>query len=209
MILVRSWRRQLVGAQAAALIVPGAMLAAVIVLALAGSFAWPGSLGQAFSGPSVPSGKLAASPRAAGEHPTGTASIAAGQAATSAALTTAAAAATSLSATSGPRASSGGSAEPGAASGQRVAGGPGDRGGAGAAPGTGRHGSAPQKPAPSPTVTDRALSAATSVTRQLPPPVGPVSTGTLQSVGSTLDHAAPLPAPEGTRALHLRAAPAS
>ena len=38
MSLARAWRRQLFGASSAALIVPSAMLAAVVVLALGGGF---------------------------------------------------------------------------------------------------------------------------------------------------------------------------
>src|SRR5690242_4856013 len=55
MSLARAWRRQLYGASSAALIVPSAMLAALIVLALGGGFGQVGVLGQIFAGPPAPS----------------------------------------------------------------------------------------------------------------------------------------------------------
>ncbi|MBV9605011.1 MAG: hypothetical protein JO027_07890, partial [Solirubrobacterales bacterium] len=55
MTLARAWRRQLYGASSAALIVPSAMLAALLVLALGGDFRQVGVLGQIFAGPPVPS----------------------------------------------------------------------------------------------------------------------------------------------------------
>src|SRR6185312_12180962 len=51
----RAWRRQLYGASSVALIVPSAMLAALIVLALGGGFGQVGVLGQIFAGPPAPS----------------------------------------------------------------------------------------------------------------------------------------------------------
>ncbi len=59
MSLARVWRRQLYGASTAALIVPSAMLAALLVLALGGGFNGVGVLGQLFAGPSlVPGGSV-------------------------------------------------------------------------------------------------------------------------------------------------------
>ncbi len=55
MSLARAWRRQLYGASSAALIVPFAMLAALLVLALGGGFGQVGVLGQIFAGPPAPS----------------------------------------------------------------------------------------------------------------------------------------------------------
>ena len=52
--LARSWTRQLFGASGAALLVPGAIAAALVVLAFAGGFGRLSSLGQALSGPSLP-----------------------------------------------------------------------------------------------------------------------------------------------------------
>src|ERR1700729_23624 len=61
MTLARVWRRQLLGASTAALIVPSAMLAALLALALGGAFGGVGVLGQLFAGPSLSLG-------VAGEH---------------------------------------------------------------------------------------------------------------------------------------------
>jgi hypothetical protein len=61
MVLVKAWMRQLVGASGAALIIPVAMLGAVIALAFAGGLGRIGSLGQALSGPQLPSSAPAAS----------------------------------------------------------------------------------------------------------------------------------------------------
>jgi hypothetical protein len=55
MSLARAWRRQLYGASSVALIVPSAMLAALVVLALGGGFGQVGVLGQIFAGPPAPS----------------------------------------------------------------------------------------------------------------------------------------------------------
>ena len=197
--LVREWRRQLVGASSAALIVPGAMFAALIVLALAGGFGRLGSLGQVFSGPSTPSARLAAGPLA-GVRPSG--SFVSGVALSAAQVTAAGAqlagagttAAASVRASVGPGTSSGrtgpysqavsegGGRTP---SGGTLSGGTRSSGG----------GPPPARPAPRPTVVDKVAGAVTSVTKQVAPPVGPLATQTLQSAASTLDRAAPVPAP--------------
>jgi len=54
MSLVRAWTRALSGASAAALLVPGGIFAALLVLAFAGSFGQLGRLSQAFAGPAPP-----------------------------------------------------------------------------------------------------------------------------------------------------------
>src|SRR6266567_809934 len=54
MPLVRAWRRGLSGASGAALLVPGEIFAALLLIALAGSFGRLGGLGQAFTGPAAP-----------------------------------------------------------------------------------------------------------------------------------------------------------
>jgi len=54
MSLARVWRRQLLGASSVALMVPAAMLAAVVALDLGGGFSQVGLLGQIFAGPPVP-----------------------------------------------------------------------------------------------------------------------------------------------------------
>jgi hypothetical protein len=54
MPLARAWRRQLFGASAAALLAPGAILAALAVLALGGGIGGLGSFGQLLTGPLIP-----------------------------------------------------------------------------------------------------------------------------------------------------------
>ena len=54
MSLARVWRRQLLGASSVALMVPAAMLAAVVALDLGGGFSQVRVLGQIFAGPPVP-----------------------------------------------------------------------------------------------------------------------------------------------------------
>ena len=66
MSLARVWRRQLYGASTAALIVPSAMLAALLVLAVGGAFSGVGVLGQLFAGPSLPGGSPGASASSGG-----------------------------------------------------------------------------------------------------------------------------------------------
>src|SRR5262249_43767566 len=61
-----AWRRQLYGASSVALIVPSAMLAALIVLALGGGFGQVGVLGQIFAGPPAPSAASGAAGGGAG-----------------------------------------------------------------------------------------------------------------------------------------------
>src|SRR5690348_6445819 len=56
MSLARIWRRQLFAASGAAVIVPCAMLGALMVLALGGGFSQLGVLRQIFVGPPAPSG---------------------------------------------------------------------------------------------------------------------------------------------------------
>jgi hypothetical protein len=223
MVLVRAWRRQLLAASSAAVIVPGAMLGALIVLAFAGGFGRLGSLGQAFSGPSAPPARLTAG-APTGDHAsagnTSTATIGAAHVRTRAAPGVAAPGSAPPIVVS-PRATRG---EAGGASAQ-LSGGAAGAGGRGVAPGghtpapsghtpapgggqaPAPGGPPPPGPGPRPTLTDQVVNAATSVTKQLPPPVGPATTQTLQSVGSVLDQAAPVPGP--SRALHLRALPAS
>lgn len=54
MTLARTWTRQLGAASSVALIVPCAMVAALVALALGGGFGGLGVLGQVFAGPSIP-----------------------------------------------------------------------------------------------------------------------------------------------------------
>src|SRR5262249_18762945 len=61
MVLARAWMRQVLGASGAALIVPVAMLGAVVALVFAGGLGRIGSLGQALSGPQLPASAPATS----------------------------------------------------------------------------------------------------------------------------------------------------
>jgi hypothetical protein len=206
MSLARVWRRQLYGASSAALIVPCALLGALVVLALGGGFNGVGVLGQIFAGPPTPS---VAGGGVSGGH--------AGGAAHALPVIPVAA------------------VRPlGAGRGQAVPGGGGRRGGAPVSSGgTGRGGgavvgiaaptvgsrpgppvrsappapagpgpasSAPASPAPTqstpqlspspkpqPTPVDQIVNAVTPVTQQLPAPVGPAATQVVQSVGSAAD----------------------
>src|SRR5438067_1746432 len=54
MSLAQAWGRKLLGASGVALVVPAAIVGAVAALVLAGGFGRLGTLGQAFSGPSIP-----------------------------------------------------------------------------------------------------------------------------------------------------------
>jgi hypothetical protein len=58
MTLARSWKRQMFGASGAALLVPGAIAGALVILVSAGGFARLGTLGQALSGPALPGGSM-------------------------------------------------------------------------------------------------------------------------------------------------------
>jgi hypothetical protein len=54
MSLGRVWMEDLLRASATALLLPGAVLASIVALALSGGFGALGSIGQAFGGPSLP-----------------------------------------------------------------------------------------------------------------------------------------------------------
>ncbi|HUE27782.1 MAG TPA: hypothetical protein VMP89_13485 [Solirubrobacteraceae bacterium] len=185
MILVRAWRRQLLGGLGAALIVPTTLLAALALLALAGGFAGLGALGQAFSGPSLPAAERTSTP--------GTRS--------GRAIST-----VLLAALSAPAPASGTGHAP-AGNGPAGAGGrpslpatPRSRpGGSAVGPVARQPSPATQPPSPPPathpTLTDQVVGAGTSVTGQLPAPVGPAASGALQSAGTTVDQVFPIPAP--------------
>ena len=186
MILVRAWRRQLLGGLGVAAVVPATLLAALAVLALAGGFAGLGALGQAFSGPSVSAGQAAAGPGAHPARPISTVVLAALTSPVPSALGTA-----SSQAGNG-RGSAGGPRSPAA---------PPRRGGGGVPPPSRQPTASAQPPAPSPapsphgTLTDQLVGIGTSATSQLPAPAGPVATDTLKSAGTTVDQVFPVPAP--------------
>ena len=185
MLLVRAWRRQLLGGLSAALIVPVSLLVALMLLAFAGGFAGLGALGQAFSGPSLTTAGQSGAP---GAHPAHTISTAV--------LLALAAPPTGLAAAAGGTPTGGrrtGRAAP------RSPVQPQPRGGAG--PSRPAPEPAPTAPAPSPaptprpTLTDEVIGTATSATSQLPAPAGPAATDALQAAGSTVDRILPVPAP--------------
>ncbi len=186
MSLGRAWAQQLLRASGAAVLAPGAVLAALAVLALSGGFGSLGALGEAFAGPSVPgapkSARLVPAPSAlrAGAvllaratSPVGSPAPAAGSA--------------------GPPAASSAPGSP-----IRPGPGPAHRGGGTAGGGSGptsnpgghrppATGSGPAGPSGHPTLIDGVVSLGASVTSRVPGPVGSVATSTLKSVGHTLD----------------------
>jgi len=184
--MVRAWRRELYASLSATVIVPGALLAALALLALAGGFARLGSLGQALSGPPLPAASATAQTGARASRSDSTA-----------ALIALAAGARSLA---GP----GGAALRTKAPAHHGAGVTHGRG----APVTGVRGQPPARaltrsnpptsPAPRPTLIDEVVSQGTSVSRQLPAPAGPAATQALQSAGSSLDGVVPVPPPGQT-----------
>jgi hypothetical protein len=198
MSLSRAWMMKLSAASFAAVLSPGAMLVALVLLVLAGGFGGIGSLGQALSGPSLPVTKplpaatatrvaltpdYRAAPPAAGSaairtgvtHPIG-----AGH--RSGPVTAASPAAPGTSSISSPavsRPTFGRSPQP-----RRSA----------------YPAGSPNPATPVRTIVDQVVSAGQSVAKQLPGPAGPAVTQALQSVGSTADGVltGPGPGPPGT-----------
>ncbi len=189
MSLARAWRRQLYGVSSVALIVPSAMLAAVIVLALGGGFGQVGILGQIFAGPPAPS--------AAGGGPAGLGPAAVGRSLPAipvAALQPStrprghrvvpAAPVRSGSGRGGGAPAPVGRAQPIVASGGSTPVPP-RPAPSGSGSGSGSSPPAPQPgPSPQPTVVDQVV---TPVTQQLPAPAGPAVTQAVQAAGSTAD----------------------
>lgn len=184
MILARAWTRQLSAGLGAALIVPGALVGALVVLAFAGGFGRLGALGQAFSGPPVPAALHGAAPGQAGRASavTSLAALAAVSVGASIAVTG------TRSAVSGPAHAPASGAAP---IGHRHATTGGSTGGRSPARTPAPTRPAPASPRPQPTPIDGIVSAGSSVTRQLPAPAGPTATGALGSAGSTLDGVVP------------------
>jgi hypothetical protein len=224
MSLARAWMRALLRASGAALLAPGIVACALIVLAFAGGFGRLGSLGQALSGPAVPppaaSGASGGGSHAAARLGSALATLGAATAApangpaASGALRGRGAGGGGSAGTgtggagSGSRGGSGsGSGGGGGGSGAGGSGG-GSRGGSGSGGGGGRGGSGSggsgggsgsgTPPAPRPTVVDHVVSVGTSVTSKLPGPVGTLTTTALQSLGQTLDRLIPLRLPPGS-----------
>ena len=207
MSLARAWRRQLYGASTAALIVPFAMLAALVVLALGGGFGQVGVLGQIFAGPPA----LAAGTGAGAGDGGGGLAVAASRSLP---------VIPALAPASRPR-SSGRVIRAGGAPSSGVSRGTGGAGGApivtsapirstprpvsgassGSAPGSSPQpspssGPVPQpSPPPQPTAVDKVVTVVTQVTRQVPAPVGPAATQVVQAAGSAADGLLPPSAP--------------
>jgi hypothetical protein len=211
MVLVRSWRRQLYGASAAAMIVPLAVVGALLALAFAGGFGRLGSLGQALSGPAVPAAPRP--PEPVGGRPGGVVALGGGGVRVS--PSRAAVRTPGAGTTTGSRPATGGAPASGA-----PVGGPRPTFSQSSAQVTGAlrvpapssvpapspipppsaHGQGLPPPPPAnpnhrPTLTDSVVGVATTVTGQLPAPAGQATTGALNAVGSALDQIAPLPAP--------------
>lgn len=201
--LARVWRRQLYGASTAALIVPTAMLAALVALALGGAFSGVGVLGQLFVGPSLAgvgstggAGSVgvrggtgvvtAASLPLIPVTPSGARTVAARGA--PAGRTVLPAPHHGVSAGGGGIAPVGGTVRP-------VTQGPGSSaGGQGSAPAHNPAPSpaAPAVPAPQPrTPVDTVVTVVTSVTQQVPALAGPVATQVVQAAGSAADNLLP------------------
>jgi len=192
MSLARAWTRQLYRASGAALLVPGAIVLALVLLGLAGGFGQLGTLSQAFAGPAVPGGSTVAGGVVSARAAAPVLPIARGGAPAPLLAATRAGAGAGggvRSGAGGPPASTGplpgsGSTGPGTGS---TGPGPGRASGptAGGGPGTGGGGGRP-------TLIDPVIELGTSVTNQVPGPAGGLATQLLQSVGKTVDS---VPAP--------------
>ena len=186
--MVRDWWRRLLGGAGAAIIVPGMLVASLGVLAVAGGFGGLGALGQAFSGPPTPAAILTGGRGGAAAHPLPARLVAALSAPPATPSTPSGAPGARAPTTPvqsggpGPRASIGPPA-----SGPRTGGSP-----SGARPRT----TSPQpQPQPQPTAIDKVVGSGTSVTAQLPGPVGSTATSALKTAGGTLDPIAPIKLP--------------
>jgi hypothetical protein len=204
MSLARAWRRQLYGASSVALIVPSAMLAALVVLALGGGFGQVGVLGQIFAGPPAPSvaGGAAAGGGAGGVAPSlpsipaaalvaGPSRPAARRVGTAPGRGRARVVPVSSRGTGGAIAPVGGVAP--------IVSGPGrapvpSRPAPTASAPTGPAPSQPSPqpgPSPQPTPVDRIVNTITPVTQQLPAPAGTAVTQAVQAAGGAADSLLP------------------
>ncbi|MFZ0977603.1 MAG: hypothetical protein WAN22_35630 [Solirubrobacteraceae bacterium] len=218
MSLARAWRRQLLGASTAALIVPSAMVAALLTLVLSGAFSEVGVLGQLFVGPSLPGAATAGGQSGSGVGPRGPAVAAlpvipsvpvsaSALAPRGGVVHRAPAARPVLTASRGTGVAGGAIGGAGGTvvtvgaggSGGGMAGGSGGSGGghgggsaAGSSPGSGSTSPQPAPPPqPQPQPVDTAVTVVTSVTQQVPAPVGPAVTQTIQAAGSVVDSLIP------------------
>jgi hypothetical protein len=200
MSLSRVWMTKLSVASLTALVAPGAILGALVLLVIAGGFGGIGSLGQAFSGPSLPAMARPApgAPRAALSKSRRTPS--------------ARSAATAVHGTPANHAIAGQTSRPagGSSPGRPVSASIGAPATA-TVPAPARRTARPQStssaapsPPPNPVraVVDQVFSAGQSVSQQLPGPAGPGVSQALQAVGSTADQVltGSAPAPPRTSA---------
>jgi hypothetical protein len=188
MSVARVWTRQLCGASGVALLVPGAVALALVLLAVAGGFGQLGDLSQALAGPSAPAST--AGPGVAATAHTGGAILPVATA--TAARPGVAAGAPGIA---GRGRAGGRHVNPGAGTGPVATTGPG-RGSTGTgSTGTGTGapvGGGGQPPTGSGhTLIDGVVSVGTSVTSQLPGAAGSITTGLLQSVGKGVDSILP------------------
>jgi len=200
MSLARVWRRQLLGASTVALIVPSAMLAALVVLALGGGLGQVGVLGQIFAGPSLPAagplGLEHSGPVGAGGSgllpviPAVAPAVAArGR---SGSVAPAARAPRPVVSVGGGASKTGGAISPTGGGTVR----PVTQGTGGSPSGSSPRPNptpAPTQPRPSPspqpqpTPVDTAVKVVTTVTQQVPGPAGAVATQTVQAAGAAAD----------------------
>ena len=191
------------------------MLAALVALALSGAFGSVGVLGQLFVGPTLP----AAGAGSSSSGGPGSAAAARGFAAVSLPVVPAVAPVSArsrgradvrggtvrgpvLSASRGTGVAGGAIGATGGGVGPVRSGGAGSGGGSaggspsGGAPSPARPAPSPQPaptptPAPQTTPVDTAVKVVTSVTQQLPAPVGPAATQTVEAAGATVDSVLP------------------
>ena len=196
------------------------MVAALLALALSGAFSQVGVLGQLFVGPSLPGSATAGGQPGSGVGPRGAAAAAlpvipsvpvpvsaSALAPRGGVVHRAPAARPVLTASRGTGVAGGAIGGAGGTvvtvgvggSGGGTAGGSGGSGGghrggppAGSSPGAGSTSPQPAPPPqPKPTPVDTAVTVVTSVTQQVPAPVGPAVTQTVQAAGSVVDSLIP------------------
>jgi hypothetical protein len=189
MTLARAWRRRLYGGVATATLVPAVLIVALLTVVLSGGLAQFSDLGQALSGPPIPSAQGPAHARPA--------SVSVARAVSPTLL---AAIATAGRPTAVVRRAAGG----GTGTASRAPAAPAPSGSAiprpprssRSAPGAGPPPKPPNSPPPRhPTLIDGIVNAATAVTSQVPAPAGPLATQTLQQAGSQADQILPPGAP--------------
>jgi hypothetical protein len=189
MTLARAWTRQLYTASAAALLVPGTIAGALVLLAFAGGFGQLGALGQALSGPAVPSALRSAVIRSSSGPSPVLARILANAVPTATTAAVSHGASTSVAA---PRGSVGGvSVQLGGGVGSATQSQQSNPGGASVhtqSPGPGGGSSPTQTP------VNQVVSNGQAVANQVPGPVGSLASQTLQSIGGTLNRLVPPPA---------------